>query len=179
MAISLRLPPFDFIIAYWLRTRLRIVQQSDLRGSLRVACPCNLAVPSFDFMGFPRGDRPSRVLGSARRLGKQRTYRQTGRCCRPEDGSPERLTLYFPRSPLQTSSFLFISCQKSSDSPCKFMHLVCHLALSAVLIAIFPLLELFKTCLLLDSHAHLASKAPSATTTACITPAILCILYAI
>ena len=102
LAISLRLPPFDFIIAYWLRTRLRIVQQSDLRGSLRVACPCNLAVPSFDFMGFPRGDRPSRVLGSARRLGKQRTYRRTGRCCRPEDGSPERLTLYFPRSPLQT-----------------------------------------------------------------------------
>ena len=89
-------------LRFWLRTRLRIVQQSDLWGSLRVACPCNLAVPS---LGSDLGCLPSRVLGSARRLGKQRTYRQTGRCCRPEDGSPERLTLYFPRSPCKTCIF--------------------------------------------------------------------------
>ena len=50
--------------------------------------------------------------------------------------------------------------------PSTVFFLLALVALLAVQIGIFPLLELFKKCLLLDSHAHLASKAPSATTTA-------------
>ena len=57
--------------------------------------------------------------------------------------------------------------------------LLALVALLAVQIAIVPLLELLKKGLWLDSRAHFASMAPSATTIACITPANLWISYAI
>ena len=57
--------------------------------------------------------------------------------------------------------------------------LLAFVALLAVQIAIVPRLELFKKGLWLECRAHFASKAPSATTTACITPADLRISYAI
>ena len=51
--------------------------------------------------------------------------------------------------------------------------LLALVALLAVQIAISPLLELFKKGMWPESRAHFASKAPSATTIACITPANL------
>ena len=98
----------DFIIAYWLSTWLRIVQLSELRGALAGSTqPTNCTI-----LGIPEGRLPSRMLGSARRLEKQRTYRRTGSGDQ-EDTSPEHLTLYFPKIPLKKTQsrlpFLFIS----------------------------------------------------------------------
>ena len=59
--------------------------------------------------------------------------------------------------------------QKGSVLP----FLLAFVALLAVQIAIVPLLELFQKGLWLECRAHFASKAPSATTIACITPANL------
>ena len=57
--------------------------------------------------------------------------------------------------------------------------LLALVALLAVQLAIFPLPGLYKKGRWLESHAHFAYKAPSATTIARITPASLWILYAI
>ena len=59
--------------------------------------------------------------------------------------------------------------QKGSCLP----FLLILVALLAVQIAIFPLLELLKKGLWLESNAHFAHKVPSATTIARITPADL------
>ena len=67
----------------------------------------------------------------------------------------------------------------SHDSTHNFEARIAHVALLAVRIVIFPLLDLFKEGVSLESRAYFASSAPSATTTACIAPANLWISYAI
>ena len=98
----------------------------------------------------------------------QLTFRLTffqkyaSRCCGKHIFAKRFLTL-----PIKHITFLpFKRLQKGSLLP----FLLAPAALLAVQIAIFPLLELFKKGLWLECRAHFASKAPSATTTACITP---------
>ena len=107
----------------------------------------------------------------------QLTFRLTffqkyaSRCCGKHIFAKRFLAL-----PIKHITFLHLKrLQKGSFLP----FLLALVALLAVQIAIFPLLELFKKGLWLECRARFASKAPSATTTACITPANLWISYAI
>ena len=93
------------------------------------------------------------------------------RCCGKHIFAEQFLALPIKHMPFLPPKWL----QKGS----LLAFLLALVALLTVQLAIFPLLELFKKGLWLDSRAHFASKAPSATTTACITPANLWISYAI
>ena len=64
--LALVLASASHCVRSWLSIRLRIVQLSELRGSLAGSTqPTNCTI-----LGIPEGRLPSRMLGSARRLEK-------------------------------------------------------------------------------------------------------------
>ena len=93
-------------------------------------------------------------------------FQNNASCSSREHNFAKRLLAF----PIKHITFLLPKrLQKESFLP----FLLALVALLAVQLAIFPLLELFKKGLWLDSRAHFAYKAASAATIARITPAIL------